>query len=142
MRKNLIYGNNMLIQERELQKVSNEIMNMLHEEELEVINNFHDAVITKDIEKIDELFKVLLFDVEDHFKTEEDMMERNEYTHFQVHKNDHDIMRKKLKKFHERWEILKGPKELKTFLEKDFKKWFLLHVSKWDTQTAMYLDSH
>lgn len=137
-----MYGDMMLIQEQEVQKVSNEIMNMLHEEEIEVINNFHDAVIAKDIEKIDELFKVLLFDVEDHFKTEENMMEQNQYSSLQMHKSDHDIMRAKLKKFHERWEILKGPKELKTFLEKDFKKWFMLHVSKWDSETAMYLDSN
>jgi len=131
----------MLIQERELQKVGNEVMNMLHEEELEVLNNFHDAVIAKDIEKIDELFKMVLFDVEDHFTTEENMMEQSGYGDFQVHKNDHDVMRAKLKKFHERWEILKGPKELKTFLEKDFKKWFMLHVSKWDAQMAVSLDS-
>ena len=53
----------MLIQAHEIQQVANEVMNMLHEEELEVINEFYDAVVAKDIEKIDELFKVVLFDV-------------------------------------------------------------------------------
>jgi hemerythrin len=129
----------MLIQEQELQKVANEVMNMLHEEEIEVINNFHEAVVAKDIEKIDELFKVVLFDVEDHFKTEEDMMEQSNYSNLQVHKSDHDTMRKKLSKFHKRWEVLKSPKELQSFLEKDFKKWLLLHVSKWDSETALHL---
>lgn len=131
----------MLIQPQELQQVANEVMNMLHEEEIEVINNFHDAVVSKDIDKIDELFKVVLFDVEDHFKTEEDMMEQNNYRDFQVHKNDHDTMREKLAKFHKRWEILKGPKELQGFLEKEFKKWLLLHVAKWDSEAALHLNN-
>lgn len=131
----------MLIQEREMQQVQNEVMNMLHEDELELINNFHDAVIAKDIEQIDALFKVVLVEVETHFKTEEEMMEQAQYAHAQVHKSDHDFMRKKLAKFHQRWEVLKGPKELKTFLEKDFKKWFIQHISKWDTDTAMALNA-
>lgn len=129
----------MLIEAHEIQQVANEVMNMLHEEELAVINEFYDAVVAKDIDKIDELFKVVLFDVEDHFKTEEDMMEQNNYTNFQVHKNDHDTMREKLAKFHKRWGILKGPIELQSFLEKDFKKWLMLHISKWDSETALHL---
>ncbi|QOY53602.1 hemerythrin family protein [Candidatus Sulfurimonas marisnigri] len=129
----------MLIQEQDIQQVANEVINMLHEEEIQVINDFYDAVVAKDIDKIDELFKVVMFDIEDHFKTEEDMMEQNNYSHFQVHKSDHDTMREKLKKFHKRWEILKGPTELQGFLEKDFKKWLILHISKWDTETALHL---
>ncbi len=129
----------MLIKESDIQKVANEVMNMLHEEEIEVINNFHDAVLAKDIEKIDELFKVVLFDVEDHFKTEEDMMEQHNYKNFQTHKSDHDTMRTKLAKFHKRWEILKSPNELQGFLETDFKRWLILHISKWDSETALHL---
>lgn len=129
----------MLINEQDIQQVANEVMNMLHEEEIEVINNFYDAVVAKDIEQIDELFKVVLFDVEDHFSTEEDMMQQSNYANFQVHKSDHDTMREKLNKFHKRWEILKGPTELQGFLEKDFKKWLMLHISKWDSETALHL---
>ena len=129
----------MLIQANEIQQVANEVMNMLHEDELEVINEFHDAVIAKDIDKIDELFKVLMSDIEAHFKSEEEMMEQSGYSGLQVHKNDHDAMREKLKKFHQRWEVLKGPTEIKNFLEKDFKKWVILHISKWDTETALQI---
>jgi hemerythrin len=131
----------MLIEAHEIQKVADEVMNMLHEEELELINNFHDAILAKDIDKIDELFKVVLADVETHFKTEEDMMQQNNYSHFQVHKSDHDLMRKKLAKFHKRWEVLKGPTEVQNFLEKDFKKWLISHVGKWDTETALHLSN-
>lgn len=129
----------MLIQEQDIQQVSNAMMNMLHEDEIELINNFYDAVKAKDIDKVDELFKALLVEVELHFKTEEDMMEQSAYADMQMHKSDHDLMRKKLAKFHKRWEVLKGPKELQSFLEKDFKKWYTGHVSKWDAQTAPHV---
>lgn len=129
----------MLIQEQDLQQVANAMMNMLHEDEVELINDFYDAVKAKDIEKIDELFTALLVEVEAHFKTEEDMMEQSAYPDMQMHKSDHDLMRKKLAKFHKRWEVLKGPKELEGFLEKDFKKWYTGHVTKWDAQTAPHV---
>ena len=129
----------MLIQEQDVQQVANAMMNILHEDEIELINNFYDAVKAKDIEKIDALFKALLVEVEAHFKTEEDMMEQSDYADMQMHKSDHDVMRKKLAKFHKRWEVLKGPKELQGFLEKDFKKWYTGHVSKWDAQTAPHV---
>ena len=129
----------MLIKKEEIQHVSNDMMNMLHEEEIEIINDFHDAALAKDIEKIDALFAGFLAEIETHFKTEEDMMEQSAYSDMQMHKSDHDVIRKKLEKFHKRWEVLKGPKELQGFLEKDFKKWYTQHISKWDAQTATHV---
>ena len=126
----------MLIQAREIPPVANDMMNMLHEDEVEVVNRFHDAVIARDINKIDELFDEVISDVEVHFATEETMMETANYEFAAIHKGDHDTMRVKLKDLHERWKILKGPKEVKGFLEKDFKSWFKLHISKWDSDTA------
>lgn len=129
----------MLLQERDVQQVANDMMNMLHEDEIELINNFYGAVKAKDIEKVDELFPVLIAEIEAHFQSEEGMMQQSAYPDMQMHKSDHDLMRKKLEKFHKRWEVLKGPKELQGFLDKDFKKWYTQHVSKWDAQTAPHL---
>ena len=126
----------MLIQENDVQQVANAMMNMLHEDEIQLINNFHDAVKAKDEEKIDELFKELLVEMEAHFATEEEMMKQSAYADMQMHKSDHDVMRKKLAKFHKRWDVLKGPKELLGFLDGDFKKWYVQHVAKWDAQAA------
>jgi len=129
----------MLMQVSDVQQVSNAVMNMLHEEEIEIINDFHDAVLAKDIEKIDELFKVVQFDVEDHFSTEEEMMEESKFYAMQMHKSEQDTMRKKLKKTQEEWEKHKDPKEIKKFLEDEFKHWIILHISRWDSETAMHL---
>ncbi|MDQ7060331.1 MAG: hypothetical protein Q9M43_04100 [Sulfurimonas sp.] len=71
-------------------------MNMLHEEEIEIINDFHDAALAGDVVKIDKLFPVVHFDAEDHFTTEEEMMAQNKFYGEQMHKSEHDSMRKKL----------------------------------------------
>ena len=129
----------MLLRKEDVQQVSNDVMNMLHEEEIGIINDFHDAVLAKDIEKIDELFPVVEFDVEDHFTTEEEMMEQSQFYGMQMHKSEHDTLRGKLKKLKEHWIAHKDPKEVKKFLEDDFKHWMVLHVARWDSETAMHI---
>ncbi len=129
----------MLIADKDIQQVSNDMMNILHEEEIRIINEFHDAVVAKDREKIDELFKVVQFDVEDHFSTEEAMMEESNFYAMQMHKSEHDTMRKKLNQLQASWESNREPEEIQRFLEDEFKHWLVLHVARWDSETAMHL---
>ena len=129
----------MLMEVKDVQLVSNAVMNMLHEEEIEIINTFHDATIAGDIAKIDELFEVVKFDIEDHFSTEEEMMEQSQFYAFQMHKSEHDTMRKKIDKLYASWKAHKDPLEIKEFLQDEFKHWITLHISRWDSETAMHL---
>ena len=129
----------MLIAKKDVQQVANAVMNMLHEEEIDIINDFHDAVVAKNIEKIDELFKVVEYDVEDHFTTEEDMMEESQFYAAQIHKAEHDTMRGKLKDVRDDWDKNKNPHVIQQFLEEEFKRWITLHVARWDSETAMHL---
>lgn len=130
----------MLLTDNDVQQVANEVMNMLHEDEIEVINALHDALVAKDIEKIDELLKQAVSEIEVHFKTEEDMMAEAAYANAGMHKADHDLIRGKIEKYQKRWDVLKSPTELRGFFEKDFKKWYTGHITKWDAQTAIALD--
>ena len=129
----------MLIEVKDIQQVANVMMNILHEEEIQIMNDFHDAVLAKDSEKIDELFKVVQFDVEDHFSTEEAMMEESKFYAMQMHKSEHDTMRKKLAELQVDWEKNREPEEIRRFLEDEFKHWLVLHVARWDSETAMHL---
>lgn len=129
----------MLIEKENLQQVANEVMNMQNEEEITNLNNLYAAVVEGDIDKIDELFRIHVASVEANFKSEEDMMQEANYPQLAQHKRDHDLIVKKLQKFLKRWEVLKGPNEVRGFLEKDAKKWWLNHISKFDAQTALKL---
>lgn len=124
---------------KDVQQVANAMMNVLHEEEIQIINDFYDAVVLKDIEKIDELFKVVQFDIEDHFSTEEEMMEESKFYAMQMHKSEHDTMREKIRKLYEEWNLTKKPGPIKIFLEDEFKKWIVLHIARWDSETAMHV---
>ena len=112
---------------------------MLNTDEMEGLNSLYEAVIAEDIDKIDTLFKEHVQSVEAHFKTEEDMMQESNYPALAAHKRDHDALLKKLQKFLKRWEILKGPTELRGFLEKDAKKWWVQHIGRFDSETALKL---
>ncbi|CAA6798543.1 MAG: Bacteriohemerythrin [uncultured Sulfurovum sp.] len=129
----------MLFKKTEVQQVANAMMNMLHEEEIDIVNDFHDAVVAKDVPKIDELFEVLLYDIEDHFSTEEDMMEESKFYAASIHKAEHDSMRKKVKAIKDAWDADKDAQKVQNFLEGDFKSWMVLHVARWDSETAMHL---
>ncbi len=127
----------MFILESDVKKTASEVMNAMIEEEVEAINAFYDALVEKDIEKIDELFNALIKEIEANFQSQEEMMEDAGYADAGLHQKDHDGIRAKLKKFHQRWEVLKGPKELRGFMDKEFKKWWIMHQSRWDLKTAV-----
>ncbi len=132
----------MLIQEQELRSVVNEEINMLHEEEMEVLNTLYETLTAQepDLKKIDEAFKNFLFDVEDHFAAEESMMQEKEYERYKIHKEDHDAMRLKLAKYFERWLAIRSFSEVQGFLEGEYKKWLISHTATRDTETALYLE--
>ena len=125
------------VQWKDEYSVGIESIDSQHKKLLGLINSLQTAVNYKTGEAFErEALDELVDYTKTHFKFEEDMMEQSAYSDTQMHKSDHDVIRKKLEKFHKRWEVLKGPKELQGFLEKDFKKWYTQHISKWDAQTA------
>ncbi|NPA52006.1 MAG: hemerythrin family protein [Aquificae bacterium] len=129
----------MLLKKEELPQVANPMMNILHEEEVEIVNQLHDALKAKDIEKADHMFKVFLEDIEDHFSTEEDMMRESRFFAYQMHKGEHDTMKQKIYQLYEDWKQTRNFEDLIKFLEDEFKPWLILHISRWDAETAMHV---
>ena len=67
------------------------------------------------------------------------MMEESQFYAYMIHKTEHDTMRGKLKDLQEAWDKNKNPQAVKVFLEDEFKRWIVLHVARWDSETAMHL---
>ncbi len=138
--KNLrVRGIKMLIKKESIPKVANPEMNMIHEEEVELVNKLYDALKEGDIEKSDKLLKEFLESVEAHFSDEEEMMVESGYWARAMHKSEHDTMRQKLKELYEKWEKNKNPEEVIKFLEEEYVPWLNLHISRWDSETAVHL---
>jgi hemerythrin len=91
----------------ELPQVANALMNAIHEEEMEIINELYDACLREDGEKVEPLLEFLLAHAEDHFLTEEELMREAEFFAYPMHKVEHDSMRKELKLL---WENGRGKK--------------------------------
>ena len=129
----------MLIDKRSIPQVSNIEMNMIHADEVDLVNKFYDALKEGNIEKADTLFKEFLNSVEEHFSEEEQMMIEGQYWARAMHKSEHDTMREKLHNLYENWKKNKNPQEVIEFLEKEYAPWLNLHISRWDAETAMHI---
>ncbi len=129
----------MLVDVKEIQKVSNMFMNAIHEDEIELLNKLYDALKEGDRERADSLMDEFLQDVEEHFSTEEALMREAEFFAYPMHKQEHDMMRKEVARIHERWKESKDPQEVIKFLEEVFVPWLKLHVATMDSVTAIHI---
>ncbi len=129
----------MLIKKDAIPKVSNEVMNIIHSVEIDLVNKLYEAVLENDVKKVDKLLKEFIQEVEEHFSEEEEMMLESGYWGRNMHKAEHDTMREKLEKLKIDWEKDKNTEKIKEFLENEYSPWLNLHISRWDAETAMYL---
>ncbi|GBC88555.1 Bacteriohemerythrin [bacterium HR13] len=129
----------MVIKKTDLPQVANSIMNALHEDEIEIINELYQACQEGNVEKIDELMDLLLYDIEDHFSTEEELMREAEFFAYPMHKAEHDGMRKEVKALMESWKKNREAQEISNFIKDRLVPWLMLHIARWDSTTALHL---
>ncbi len=129
----------MILKTTDLPQVANVLMNAIHEEEIEIINELHEACLREDKDKVESLLRFLLEHMEDHFSTEEEMMREADFFAYPMHKAEHDSMREELKLLWERWEKGKNPRDVGGFIEGRLIHWLLLHIARWDAITALHL---
>ncbi|WP_340690865.1 hemerythrin family protein [Hydrogenobacter thermophilus] len=129
----------MVIKRADLPQVANSIMNALHEDEIEIINELYEACQKGNMERIDELMDLLLYDIEDHFLTEEELMREAEFFAYPMHKAEHDGMRKEVKALMESWKKNREAQEISNFIKDRLVPWLMLHIARWDSTTAIHL---
>jgi len=128
-----------MLELKDLPKVANELFNALHEDELQLIRELYISCEKDNLEEVDRLMDLLLYDVEDHFSTEEELMSEAEFFAYPMHKAEHDSMRKEIKELYSSWKSEKNTKEIMHFLKESLIPWLLLHISRWDSVTAMHI---
>ncbi|SNZ13862.1 bacteriohemerythrin [Hydrogenobacter hydrogenophilus] len=129
----------MIIKKTDLPQVANSIMNALHEDEVEIINELYSACEEGNKERIDQLMELLVYDIEDHFSTEEELMREGDFFAYPMHKAEHDSMRQEVKALMESWKRNKKPEEISQFIKERLVPWLMLHIARWDSTTAMHL---
>ncbi|MFN3975806.1 MAG: bacteriohemerythrin [Aquificaceae bacterium] len=129
----------MLIKIQDLPRVANELFNALHEDEVQIINELYAACEKGHTQEVDKLMDLLLYDIEDHFSTEEELMREAEFFAYPMHKAEHDSMRKDIEELYKSWKSSRDCAEIKRFLKEKLVPWLVLHISRWDSTTAMHI---
>ncbi len=129
----------MVLNFKDLPKVANELFNALHEDEVEIINELYSACEKGDLQEVDRLMEVLLYDVEEHFSTEEELMREAEFFAYPMHKAEHDSMRRDIKSLYESWKGSRDVKQIMDFIKEKLIPWLMLHIARWDSVTAMHI---
>ena len=129
-----------LIRKEELPKVAYHGMNLVHEKELDILNDLYDALKEgRSFEEIDKLLSEFIRDVEEHFSYENDLMKKSYFFAYECHSGEHKRVLEELYNLRELWKRERRPEILIDYLENVFKPWIGEHIMTMDTVTAEWL---
>lgn len=132
------------IDQSEIPVVALEEMNVVHFEEVDIINQL-DELIKADMVP-DEKNKLINNKLQElqthtvaHFANEERLMRLHDFPPYPIHKYNHDQLLVELATIINNWELHNDIEELKTYLKTGLKDWLANHIASLDTVTAMFL---
>jgi len=130
-----------MIKEENLPKVSFNDMNIVHFEEVAIINELLTAIETQYVKTITEIMEKLLEHMQKHFNYEETMLKNKGFGMFDIHRNDHNRIMGETRMAYMNWRNFKDRDSLKEFIEDDFIEWLKLHIQAMDSVAADFLNS-
>lgn len=120
-------------------RVALDSMNHTHEEELVLVQALVDALTQQpaDIQLIQPLAEQWHTHTQQHFASEENLMQQTGFPAYSVHKGEHERVLAQITSY--MLSLREGNiLPLTLFLTNDWPQWFMLHVQTMDTATAMY----
>ena len=130
-----------LIKKEAIPAVALTEMNDVHYEEIEIINQLHELVLSGQNEDFisDKLLELKEHTIA-HFANEERLMQEHGFPPYPIHKYNHDQFLNEFAVLVQNWELSKDVEPLKMFLETTSPEWLHNHISTLDTVTAMFLN--
>lgn len=131
----------------DLPKVALEVLNQLHAEEVEMINQLA-AVLETRLERskdptgssiVESKLAEFTAHVERHFELEESNMQRTAYPGFSEHQAEHALVREQLQSLVQTWLTADDAGALHGFFQVELPLWFVDHVGRFDTPTAEHV---
>ena len=127
-----------------IELTSEEIVNVViidnqHAAIAEIVNNIHSQHAFQNEQKVSELLKNLIDELEIHFDTEETMMKENKFPGYITHKLEHDRF------YNQILRIFNSYKNDSSVLDDDkidrIKNWFFNHIEINDKKCGMFFNS-
>ncbi|ODB84308.1 hypothetical protein A3193_15985 [Candidatus Thiodiazotropha endoloripes] len=121
-----------------------EVMNQVHREEVEMINQLGTLLINglevePEIEKISHSLMAWIDHTQEHFEGENKMMMEHGFHAYPVHKGEHDQVLSGLESLQAQWLTEFNLEALADFIFIEWRNWFDSHVKTMDMVTAQFL---
>lgn len=138
----------MLINKSNLPLVSQEFMNEVHKEDVDIINSIYELILGYENEPTEKNFELINSKYEEwtihtinHFKGEEDKMLELRFPPYPMHKGEHDNALSQMDNVYRQWCNTKDINILKEFMGESIPAWLTHHIQTMDTVTAMFFST-
>ena len=122
--------------------VSLDSMNKIHFEEIEILNALLEEFDNKvDFEILSKKLENLLEHMQQHFTSEEKLMQQFQYPSFRMHKADHDKVLNETRYAEMQWRNKKDKDALREYIEDDIVPWLDQHIKAMDMPMADYISN-
>jgi len=122
--------------------VSLDSMNKIHFEEIEILNALLEEFDNKvDFEILSKKLENLLEHMQQHFASEEKLMQEFQYPSFRMHKADHDKVLNETRYAEMQWRNKKDKDALREYIEDDIVPWLDQHIKAMDMPMADYISN-
>ena len=129
-----------MIKQSDIPLVSLNTMNEVHFEEVELLNTLLAQLDDKaDYATLSESMEKLLVHMQQHFASEEKLMQEVQYPSFRMHKADHDKVLNEARYAEMEWRNRKDVDALREYLEDDIVTWLDQHIKAMDTPMADFV---
>ena len=120
--------------------VSQASMNDVHLEEIAILNSLLGQLNNgATFEVVSESYEALLIHMQEHFSTEETLMQERQYPSFRMHKADHDKVLNEARYAEMEWRNRKDLEALREYLEEELLTWLDQHIKAMDTPMADFV---
>lgn len=130
-----------MIAKESLPRVAYEMMNTVHEEEVELLQKLESVLKQNPLNvlQIDEVLRELLTHTQEHFSNEERLMKEVSFPAIMMHQGEHLRVLNEMNRIVSHWEQTRDPEVVRGYFLGTLTEWLMLHITTMDTVTAQFI---
>ena len=130
---------NNVLECEDIPQVAMDAMNIVHRDELNIVNQVNAAIVANDSEKITTLCQEWLAHTKAHFERENGMMEKYNFPAYHCHHGEHIDALNGLELVISAWESSRNQDDLAVYVRDAWPKWYVNHISTMDIVTSAFI---
>ncbi len=130
-----------MIDKNKLPLVSNDAINKIHLEEVDILNTLSILIDKQDRAAITKQIQLLLEHMQKHFSFEEGLMKDKSYPMFSIHQADHNKVLNETRYILMDWRNMKDIDRLKEYFQDELIAWLDQHIKAMDIPMAEFLNN-